>query len=567
MTKSGPDTQPSAITYELDDLVGLAWSGRIRVPHFQRDFRWGTEDVLRLFDSIVKGYPIGSLLLWVRQSVKERIILGALSLEAPEGGDALWIVDGQQRVTSLANALHTDGALDSTFSVHYDLEAQEFVPSPKLPEPHLIPLPVLFDLEKLVEWMAITKPTENQSFEARRVMKLLRQFKIPATLVRQEDEGTLTVIFDRMNNYGKRLSRAEIFSALFAGPEEGARDRLSLPRIAERIAAQTGFGTIDTNTVLHAVLARRGPDPSRDIRSEFDDRVRRSDPEFPGEDQDTAFAEGEKALTRAVEFLQQVAGVPHLSLVAYKAPLVVLARFFAHFPDPKPRNLQLLRRAYWRVAASGPVVFKGSFSAMSRTLCTLVVPGDEAGSVDGLVKSMETAGPTLPNPARFRTNEATGKIILCSWWDLRPRSASTGAVYDARELSNLLADETTAALAVRQIYSSKLGGNKQLWAANRVFVPSQTDSADTLLETLSQRPIDLDDSTWDAILTSHCMDRETADYLAAGRRDEFLDARQARVTSNLEDFLAKMAEWTFEDTPAIDSLDLDELDEFTDGTE
>src|SRR5262249_48059036 len=149
-------------------------------------------------DSIVKGYPIGSLLLWVRQSAKERITLGALSLEAPEGGDALWIVDGQQRVTSLANALHPDGAEDSTFAVHYDLVAQAFVPSPKLPEPHLIPLPVLFDLEKLVEWMAAARPTESQSFEARRVMKLLRQFKVPATLVRQEDEGTLTVIFDRM---------------------------------------------------------------------------------------------------------------------------------------------------------------------------------------------------------------------------------------------------------------------------------------------------------------------------------------------------------------------------------
>lgn len=566
MTKSGPDTQPSAITYELDDLVGLAWSGRIRVPHFQRDFRWGLEDVIRLLDSIVRGYPIGNLLLWVRPSVKERITLGVLSMEAPEGGEALWIVDGQQRVTSLANTLHPDGALSSTFSVDYDLEQRIFVPHAKLPEPHLIPLPVLFDLEKLVEWMAATKPAEGYFAEARRVAKLLRQFKVPATLVRQEDEGTLTDIFDRMNNYGKRLSRAEIFSALFAGPEEGARNRLSLPQIAERVAAQTGFGTIDTNTVLHAVLARRGPDFSRDIRSEFDDKSRRSDPEFPGEDQETAFSEGEKALLRAVEFLQQVAGVPHLSLLAYKAPLVVLTRFFAHFPEPQPRNLQLLRRAYWRVATSGPVVFKGSFSAMGRTLCALVIPGDETGSVDGLVKSMEAAGPTVPNPARFRTNEATGKIILCSWWDLRPRSASSGLPYDAHELSNVLADETTAALAVRQIYSSRLDGNKRLWAANRVFVPSQTDSADTLLEAVGQQPVDLDDATWEKVLTSHCMDREIATYYAQGLRDEFLTARQAKISSTLQNFLSRMAEWNLEDTPALDSLDLDELDDLPDGT-
>src|SRR5437867_3243552 len=83
MTTAGLDTQPSASTYDLEDLVSQAWRGGIRVPHFQRDFRWGTEDVIRLFDSIVKGYPIGSLLLWVRRSPAARVTLGALEIDAP----------------------------------------------------------------------------------------------------------------------------------------------------------------------------------------------------------------------------------------------------------------------------------------------------------------------------------------------------------------------------------------------------------------------------------------------------------------------------------------------------
>ncbi|MBS2965541.1 DUF262 domain-containing protein [Actinocrinis puniceicyclus] len=564
MTDAGLDTQPSAVAYELDDLVQLAWSGRIRVPHFQRDFRWGTQDVVRLFDSILRGYPVGSLLLWSRQSPAARFSLGALEIAAAGGNDVLWVVDGQQRVTSLANALHPDARQDPRFTVDYDLADSRFVPSGKLSEPRYLPLPVLYDLDKLLEWFHDPGSANREYFaEARRVAKLLRQFKIPATVVRQEDETVLTDIFDRLNNYGKRLSRAEILSALFAGPEGGDPEQPSLTRIAQHVASRTGFGNLDTDTVLHAILARRGPDPARDIRSEFDDGSRRA-PEFPAENQATAFLEGEKALIRAVRFLQDEAGVPHRALLAYKALLVVLTRFFAHFPEPAPRNIQLLRRVYWRAAIAGPVVFKGSFTGMSRTLCALIVPGDEAGSVESLAKSMQSAAATAPELRRFRTNEAAGKIVLCSWWALRPRSLVSGEQFDSAALTDLLGDQTTAAPAVRTLFPRGVETGRQLWAANRIFVPSVDESADTVWEALAQQPVEIDAQTWDLVLASYCLDRNMIDLLNAGRREEFLARRQDKITDILRAFLLRMAEWSFEDTPALSSLDLDELDDLPD---
>src|SRR5437868_3613637 len=118
---TGLDTRPSATTYDVERLVEMAWQGQIRVPHFQRDFRWGREDVMRLFDSIVKGYPVGSLLLWLRPAPAQALTLGSLRIDAPRLDQALWVVDGQQRVTSLANALHEDGARESRFALAYDL--------------------------------------------------------------------------------------------------------------------------------------------------------------------------------------------------------------------------------------------------------------------------------------------------------------------------------------------------------------------------------------------------------------------------------------------------------------
>jgi hypothetical protein len=562
MTRAGLDTQPSATTYDLEDLISEAWRGGVRVPHFQRDFRWGAQDVLRLFDSIVKGYPVGSLLLWVRRSPAQRITLGSLEIDAPALDNALWVVDGQQRITCLANALHVVGNRHIPFNICYDLDEGQFVQYPTLIQSRYIPLPILFDLDKLLDWFAQAGQQAAEFFpEARRIAKRLRQFKVPAYLVKQDNEEVLTDIFDRMNNYGKRLSRAEIFSALFAGPEEGAQDRLSFSRIAERVADRTGFGVIDDDTVLAAILARRGPDPSREIRNEFAENRRRSGTEFPGEDRDTAYAEGEHALVRAIGFLQGVAGVPHISLLAYRSLLVVLTRFFAHFPEPHDRNLQLLRRVYWRAAVSGPAVFRGSFTQISRVLSARINPGDEWAAVQGLIEAMKDAPESMPNPERFRTNEAGAKIILSSWWALQPRSPITGKRYDSQDLANLLADQTTAAVAVRRIFPRGLPVKQQFWSANRLFVPSEEDPVDELTTLFLRRPVGLDDETWNAVLSSYCINREVVEHLRRGDRDAFLSARQDLITEQLRSFLQRMAEWGYEDTPSLDSLDLDDPDD------
>lgn len=566
MTKAGLDTQPGGQTYELDDLLAEAWSGQIRVPHFQRGFRWGSQDVIRLFDSILRGYPIGSLLLWVRHSPADLVTLGSLEIAAEESDKTLWVVDGQQRIVSLANALHPQGRHHSPFDIYYNLAKSEFISAPKVTEPHLVPLHVLFDLEELLGWFAGVGQGGSEYFaEATRVAKRLRQYKIPAYLVKQDDEAILRDIFDRVNNFGKRLSRAEIFSALFAESEEKTDGRsggkLPIDRIAQRVASRTGFGTLDDDTVLRSILARRGPDITREFHNEFDSG-RRSHVEFPGENQELAFRESEAALVQAIEFFQEEAGVPHLTLLSYRALLIVFTRFFSHFPNPSQRNLQLLRRLYWRVSVSGPSVFKGSFTQMSKALTVKIQPGDEDGSIKRLMATMSDAAIAVPSPDRFRTNEATGKIILCSWWALGPRSPVTGQPYELQDLGDILADEKTAALAVHRVFRSGISSKQQLMAANRFLLPRNDEPVDDLQTLLSLNPVELSESAWDAVIASHCMSRAMAESLSFGDKDSFLSLRQDRITEELQSFLARMAEWDYEDTPSLISLDFDDdLDE------
>src|SRR4030042_3928362 len=70
----------------------------LRLPTIQREFVWDAEDVKKLLDSIVQGYPIGSIIIW-KPDVKFPSV--PLVGEDNETSSPEYVLDGQQRLTSL----------------------------------------------------------------------------------------------------------------------------------------------------------------------------------------------------------------------------------------------------------------------------------------------------------------------------------------------------------------------------------------------------------------------------------------------------------------------------------
>ena len=543
--------KPNATTYALEDIVALVLKGRVRIPAFQRSFRWQWEDVRRLLDSIVRGYPIGSLLLWRHPADAATLKLGALTIQAPDSGEALWVVDGQQRLTSLASALNDAGADDPRFAIAYDLVDKTFT-KPKDTKEHLVPLPVVFDLQRLLKWLAEHPESAEYFDEATAVAKAIRQYTIPAYIVEQQDEQILRDIFDRMNNYGKRLTRAEVFSALHAG--DGSEPR-NLSDIVDHIDAATAFGRLDEDTVLRAVLARRGPDVNRDIRAEFsEDRVSR---EFPSETTDEAYRRGEQAIEQAVTFLQKDAGVPHFGFLTYRYLLVLLTRFFAHHPNPEHRNRELLRRWFWRASIIGPEPLSGWTQAM-RALAVHIRPSDEAGSVQRLLDAVAHL-PLHPPPIdKFRSTAAKSRIVLCALWSLGPRSVVTAEPYDHALLASDLEGRKTAADVVFPILEREPEGWRSS-VANRCLVLGE-DTDEDVRSRFSTAPAGYDPATWLTVLGSHAMSADLAQLLRDDRQPEFLRQRAHLLKDVTERFVSEMTETRFEDTPPLDTFDLDEDD-------
>jgi hypothetical protein len=560
---SGLDTQPTATTLDVELLARWAWEGRIRIPHFQRPLRWRRDDVIKLFDSIVRGYPVGSLLLWRRPAPAEELQLGALRIDAPQMTDALWVVDGQQRIISIANALNRDGQVDERFKISYDLRKKLFVPTPPDAEATIIPLPVIFDLREVLRWFASYTEAIDYVDAANEITRTIRQFKIPAYEVAQDNPEVLQDIFDRMNNYGKRLTRAEIFSALFAGKEDDEGAASALDRIAQNINDDLGFGLIDNDTVLQAILARRAPDSHREIRNEFGEEVRKFI-EFPDEDRDTAYAQGEIALRSAVHFLQVVAGVPHFTLLPYKYLLVVLTRLFAHYQTLDERSTHLVRRWFWRAALAGPGIFGGGTTGSVRTLNRAVQTGDLEESIQRLLDLIPKSATRVPDLRRFRSKDAVTKLVLCSWWHLEPQSLTTGEPFDISDLATSIDDAQTPLDAVEYVVSPYVVPREQRsWSANRTLYPADDMSELSALESIlvlppHQRP--LNDADWERALKSHSITMEMAALVEQRAVAEFMTARQEALGRQLDTFIRQQCEWEFEDTPPLDSLVLDDED-------
>lgn len=60
--------QPEPGHFTFEQLKSKIEDGNIKIPQFQRQFVWNKEKATKLLDSIVKGYPIGSFILWETKS-------------------------------------------------------------------------------------------------------------------------------------------------------------------------------------------------------------------------------------------------------------------------------------------------------------------------------------------------------------------------------------------------------------------------------------------------------------------------------------------------------------------
>jgi hypothetical protein len=95
--------RPENQTKKYDALFTDIDEGRVKIPKFQRSFVWEKDQSAKLIDSLIKGFPIGTFILWqTNEELRNFKNIGNIQLpEAPMGEPVKYVLDGQQRITSL----------------------------------------------------------------------------------------------------------------------------------------------------------------------------------------------------------------------------------------------------------------------------------------------------------------------------------------------------------------------------------------------------------------------------------------------------------------------------------
>ncbi|MGC9086782.1 MAG: GmrSD restriction endonuclease domain-containing protein [Thermoproteota archaeon] len=96
---------PKSETVTIKNLLTYINNGewKLLLPSFQRSFVWSDDDIKRFFESIINGYPTGSILLWQPSDEKidpfNRELIDGSYVGSPS--ETYYILDGQQRLTAL----------------------------------------------------------------------------------------------------------------------------------------------------------------------------------------------------------------------------------------------------------------------------------------------------------------------------------------------------------------------------------------------------------------------------------------------------------------------------------
>jgi hypothetical protein len=292
-----------------DALAGVA-SGALQLPDFQREWKWDDERIRALIATVTLDYPLGVVMALVTNGTsrfRTRALKGAEDVEGrvPE----LLLLDGQQRLTSLFQALHRDRPVETVDARGKELRRWYYVDIAKaigspadrddaivsVPEDRILrtglhrrdvidlsttegecaagyfPLHFVFDTQRVNAWHQefVTVDVTNWGLWGQfqqHVLSRMQSFQVPVIkLGASTTMDAVCAVFERVNTGGVPLNVFELLTATYAGDQQHVAehgDYYKLPDAWEEIkqrltSSYPVFDGLSSSDFLQAVALVR----------------------------------------------------------------------------------------------------------------------------------------------------------------------------------------------------------------------------------------------------------------------------------------------------------------------
>ena len=273
--------QPNNLSQSYTELFVGIDRGLIKIPKFQREFVWAKEQTASLIDSLIKGFPIGAFTYWQTTDELRHIkdIDNHRLPHVPEGHPVSYVLDGQQRITSLY-AVKKGIVYDRKGETQIDYRdiCIDLSLDPESDEPVVFPSPSkstscisVYDLlNKSMRRIFRKYPDDADQAKIEIYKQRLENYSFPLVVIgTQYPIDIATEVFTRINTGGTELHLFEIIVAKTYSESRkfdlaNEYDRLMSGGSGdEKCLAHVHYDTVDSATVLRCVALHLGPETRR----------------------------------------------------------------------------------------------------------------------------------------------------------------------------------------------------------------------------------------------------------------------------------------------------------------
>lgn len=354
---------------------------KYQVPTFQREVVWDRDSVKKLWDSIYRFYPIGSILIWkTRLELQNHRRIGGHIIRPENVLDTFqYILDGQQRSTSLLTSLYggkIEGreGFDPTLYIDLTIEDEDETDDQNYKKRFLfwdeiddqdgrmtrnVPRMKKYQNGLIVKLHDVMKKfgtvekklvkDEHRDYDdpirqrLRKIRDVLDNYRLSFIVLKGIAVGEVCQIFERINQEGTPLDIFDIVVAKTFRLETETQSGFYLRELIEKFREETpgNFVEIDNQTYLQAIaLILRQQKPDLGIRNITATYLNRLDTEHI-----EAVWPGTKiALRKMFDFLEHHLHLRYPHLIPYRYFYLSIA---SHFYENDNPNYDFLKKYFW----------------------------------------------------------------------------------------------------------------------------------------------------------------------------------------------------------------------------
>ena len=409
-------------TKKIIELVEEVARHDLVVPEMQRRYVWRSTQVRDLFDSLYRGYPVGSILEWECSMGEDGRTLDVGETAGDyRRGQKLLLLDGQQRLTSLTAIIKDQDlfvrgrkkSIDILFNVQHpdfyeeeslndsdsdivdiedeeesdalDFEKKTFVVATRrlMNQPGWISLRRVFKESQTALWKSVVKSlgldlmSDDADKINDRISKLLKikDVDIPiVTLSNEMNYRTVTEVFCRVNSSGTRLKGSDLALALITSRWHGSLKKFEDFQKKHKVNDQQLF---DIGFLVRALVV---------FMTDQCKFQKISSSSIPISRYETAWKETKDALETAFSIAREW-GITSFTLLSAPALIITLAYYMKRRPKAMEK-LSLLHKWLLIASISGHYSKGSSESIMDQDLAAI----NRGESLDDMFQSFNNHG-------------------------------------------------------------------------------------------------------------------------------------------------------------------------------